>query len=871
VKKSFWILLAALAPAPAAQALAAQAQPVNAPPTPTELLANPGFESPSTTVYPAGAVLSGKGDITGQVAKGWGDNSGWANVDVNYSLDPDAHGGLTSQRIDVHQINNGAVQFVQTLPVQSGHAYQMSVWLRSDTPAMMSLDLRKSGSPFTTYMSQAVLVTPTWTRATVSGLVPDDGEAYFLIHPMGTGTYWIDDASMTDVTNLGSDAPAKTGDLLPDGSFEAGFGAGWAFRMRGSGEPWRAAQYEFSDPRYALDHTTAADGTTSLRIAIPGTMAAIVTSPPVAINFGRVHTASVALKSDRPNLKVDLAIDGSTLKNTAVVGTTWARYSVSGVLPFSPTTRFTISCWNDARPVTLWMDAAALYEGTQTDYAPANPVELALSTPRPGSVFFDGEPGQINLATSGSVTGARLKVSVTDFYGATTPRPDVPLPAASFNIPPDPLHPRGMFLVHAQVVGKDGTPLSPPVLQSFARLPHPRDLAPETSYFGVHIPLNPAYFAIARAIGARWIRIHDATGVTKWPFVEPERDQWQFVDEGVNGAKGAGLAILGMLDGGPAWASVHPRATSGYFAIYNQPDAPDAPAKWTEYVTKTVGHYKGAINDWEVWNEPWGHNFFNGTPQAYGDLLKLAYPAAHAANPDARIIGIDATINRPLFTTGALAEANSTNFDAFSYHDYDAAFYQGPRPIGGALASAFNAAQAATGTAKPLWITEGGANDIGSWYRPESGGMSAQGQTAWTVRFDVTNMAAGVQHFFYYTLHSDPAYGDHGYCALEHDRSIRPLLAARAVLASLVDGLPAPTRAEPVPGVDAYCFTDGVSRTVTVLWGYAGGDHLVPVPAHTRVLDVMGNPSIGKATVTVGLQPVYFVPGAVGRDDVGKK
>jgi glucose dehydrogenase len=92
----------------------------------------------------------------------------------------------------------------------------------------------------------------------------------------------------------------------------------------------------------------------------------------------------------------------------------------------------------------------------------------------------------------------------------------------------------------------------------------------------------------------------------------------------------------------------------------------------------------------------------------------------------------------------------------------------------------------------------------------------------------------------------------------EYDNSIKPMLAARAVLASLVDGMGTPTRSEPVKGVDLYTY--GTRKPVQVLWSYDGETHNVPIPRGARALDIWGNPIRTKANIiSVGPEPKYFV------------
>jgi hypothetical protein len=356
--------------------------------------------------------------------------------------------------------------------------------------------------------------------------------------------------------------------------------------------------------------------------------------------------------------------------------------------------------------------------------------------------------------------------------------------------------------------------------------------------------------------------MHDACGIGKWPIAEPEPGKFDFYDEGVNAAHKAGLAIMGMLDGAPSYESVKPRATEGYWAVYNIPDKPNAITDWERYVRTVVGHYKGRIDSWEIWNEPWG-DFFSGaggTPELYARLMKTAYAAAKDVNPNAEIMGIDAYANFDKWTEGTLKAAGTQYFDAFSFHDYNDGLYGGPASQPYVSSSRFRSYLAKYGAVKPLWDTEGGMGDAGSWYAPETGGLAPRVQLAWIVRYDVAYMSVGVKRFFYYAMHLDPAMGDIGCRTNEQDRAIRPLLAAQAVLASMVDGAGAPKRSEPVHGVDLYTFPSQSGKIVSVAWSYDTSLHIVTLPRGARVLDVLGNPMMVRHNkVTVGVEPIYIV------------
>ena len=830
-------------------------------PAGAQALTNPGFEGAYSPAVSQSDLPSQKAQITGEIAAGWSDNSNWADVGVIYGRDTsNPHRGLAAQKIAISRVTSGAVQFVQSETFTKGRVNEFRVWLRGTPGTSVTLTLRKAGTPYTSYGETFAGLSPEWQQFHVAAVMPEDTPGLVMIIAHSPMTFWADDAEFLDQTKANSDAPARRGSLLPGGSFEAGLSYGWRVRYQGS------MRNAFSDPRPSIDDTTATAGKRSLKVMVPPDASVEISSPLFSYNFGRTHTVSVWLKAAAPGTSVSLNLDGTDVGSSVEVGTEWKRYVFSGVLPYRSYTSLFLRMGEDARARTLWVDGAQVEERSEPSpgYVPSQPLELALDVPgsHPGHVVFDGEPGEVTVTVAPAPpAGARLRRTLVRWDGDRQSLPDLSLPRVSFPLPAPKSHPRGVFKVEAQIVDARGKPLSEMAQIAWARLPHPRDLDPQRSYFGVHISLSPYYIGLARAVGARWVRLHDTSMIAKWAVAEPEPGQFQFYDEGVTAAHDGGLRVLGMLDGAPRWVSTMPR--EGYFGLWHIPDTPDAPAQWENYVRTVAGYYKGRIDDWEVWNEPWGAWWTesgnpHATPALYGKLLDIAYRTAKEANPNARIVGIDTFRGNEKWTEGVLAATGTGAYDSLSFHDYNDALYGGPDNLPLVGAQSLAAEQNKYGTAKPLWDTEGGLFGVGSFYAPQTGGMPVAQQPAYIVRYDVTMMAAGVRKFFLYAIHTDPMMGDISTVQTENDRAIRPLLGARAVLASLVDGAGRPTRTEPVKGVDCYTFPPQNGRVVRVLWSYDGATHNFAPHIKTSRLDVFGNP-LPKSAVTIGPEPVYEV------------
>jgi hypothetical protein len=183
--------------------------------------------------------------------------------------------------------------------------------------------------------------------------------------------------------------------------------------------------------------------------------------------------------------------------------------------------------------------------------------------------------------------------------------------------------------------------LNPPDHATFAR--------------GVNIAdLSMAY--LINDLGFNW-----AKGYINWATVEPEQDQFRWVDPD-NVVKAFGdqqVKIVMRVHGTPGWARPpdsplsHPPANMAHFA---------------DFMTELVTRYKGQVAAYEIWNEPnldyeWG--YLTPDPAAYTKMLQTAYTAVKRIDPDALVI------SGGLATTG---EGSSTAYGdlAFLQGMYDA-------------------------------------------------------------------------------------------------------------------------------------------------------------------------------------------------------
>ncbi|HMA33615.1 MAG TPA: O-antigen ligase family protein [Chloroflexia bacterium] len=120
----------------------------------------------------------------------------------------------------------------------------------------------------------------------------------------------------------------------------------------------------------------------------------------------------------------------------------------------------------------------------------------------------------------------------------------------------------------------------------------------------------------------------------------PPHSAWDKYDYIVDQARAFNLDILARLDAPPDWAALCPG-----------PGGHSAPARISDYadfVAAVVSRYRGKIRYFQIWNEPnlegeWaskvgGRCVRQPNAVEYTALLKAAYQAAHAANPDAVVL-----------------------------------------------------------------------------------------------------------------------------------------------------------------------------------------------------------------------------------------
>jgi hypothetical protein len=135
-------------------------------------------------------------------------------------------------------------------------------------------------------------------------------------------------------------------------------------------------------------------------------------------------------------------------------------------------------------------------------------------------------------------------------------------------------------------------------------------------------------------IGA--VRLWDSG--TRWAQVQPRRwdYDWSTLDRHIVGAARAGLPVLFVFGGTPAWAAANSPRTP--YADGSRTAPPDRLADWDSYVRTLLKRYRGKIEGYELWalaNDP---RFYSGSVETLVEMTARASRIIRAEDPQAIVV-----------------------------------------------------------------------------------------------------------------------------------------------------------------------------------------------------------------------------------------
>ena len=176
-------------------------------------------------------------------------------------------------------------------------------------------------------------------------------------------------------------------------------------------------------------------------------------------------------------------------------------------------------------------------------------------------------------------------------------------------------------------------------------------------------------------------------GITRvdvgWASIEPDakgqHDSWYLsrLDHLVQGANARGIKLLLLFAETPCWASTAPDSLKqgcqgAWWDRDVQNYAPRHMSDYADALAFVVKRYGDQVYSWEIWNEP-NQDYFFHTDDPVGDyakMVKAAYPAAKAADPNPIIVAGSLSDSDFEFTDALFRHGVKGYFDAWSIHQY---------------------------------------------------------------------------------------------------------------------------------------------------------------------------------------------------------
>ena len=441
------------------------------------------------------------------------------------------------------------------------------------------------------------------------------------------------------------------------------------------------------------------------------------------------------------------------------------------------------------------------------------------------------------------------------------------------------------------------------------RLPKPRATGAE-GRFGIHARISPQVLALARAMGLTWQRIHDCSPITNMGWGNPKPGEYRWADPQVDALRKYGFCILGMPDYPPEWLieektvvdsnweKRHEKEKKGEDLSFEIPkdtleDVDETIAaevekrneeterkahSWTVKVydkeafrtwcREAAKHYRGRIDHWEIWNEPYMEYFFKGDIMEFGRVFNAGAKGVREGNPDAKVVGWCNEFTSPHYSNPFRKQYPvEEKPDVNSMHLYFLGL-QGTGECGIEKVVAEYPKTLGEYRGSELWDTEGGWPSGGSLYswrgeRPESlERAAAHGARCWTETF-----FGGIDRLFFFMM-----FNENG--AMDADRSLNAWGAVTATTAWFIDAMKPVRSIESPKGAKLRVFT-GCGRSSAAIFDDClerGRPKLDPakLPAGWLVTDAMGNDLRPGGAVELGFAPCFVLAEGVTPERIGE-
>lgn len=827
--------------------------------------------------------------VTGVLPGEWRDDSGWAQ-DVYATWTRLEEEGRAFLRLDFTRATDHWYQVAHALPdITEESFFRLNLLARSTQGVTIQVGLRDSGPPYSFHWQTSIHLGANWQEYSYDfRLTKIDRAVGLWITLSQLGQFDIATLKLVRLTRSEYIEELKrrygekgSGNLVRISRFPLGLQSGWALGRENS---------DGDDVQIAPDpDLIGPSGCPALKVATAEPTVLYTAPFGVPLAF-QPHVASVYVRSDA-EMRVAVLCEGRQIAQQS-----FAPEQTPGLrrvhVVFNPVlmARAYSLCLEGSQ--TFWIDALQVEPGKEpTPYRPAAACEVSLACPASDAsmmrVQFIDEPATVEYVVTGKAQNAHLCVKVVNTYGEEKTLQPIEideLPGRGiirYDVLPQ--RPLGPFRIEAWVENTEGAVISTYNELVVYRLPRPRYWgkdAPE-SPFGVHTNSTTRHNLLAKAVGANWTRLHDAgLQYLGWYHLEREKGKWTFYDKEIKRYRRDHVLVLGELGTAPEWASYYPgKPHSSYFDRFYQPRRME---DYANYVRTVAQRYRGIITAYDIWNEPWIHAWWGvGYDESKPDqagyitseepqkdfvrLMKTAFEAAKAVDPDITVLGVNSTSSGPGSNnlggaewTRGVVEAGGLDFcDAVCYHQY----------IGGKPGYAGDVVERGYQTAigpilerfgrlpKPVWMTEGsaGQDTVGPGFYnhtlpcPNKEDVAETGDRL--CRYVVALLGEGIARLFLYSMHAQASLDSapRWSVLVTPEGYMHPSGAALAILTWHLEDTKFVERREVAEGVFAYLFEakDG-SRSVAALSGKTGhAPYILPRGDGLQVIDLFGNPVEG--------------------------
>lgn len=828
------------------------------------------------------------GRITGALPDGWADDSAWAPMSIHYSQEEEQ--GLKYLRMQFIENDEGRAQLIfHPLPdaVSDPTRYRLRLTMRSPTGNSVEVGLRQRGKPYKFYWRTTSKLRASWDSFSHEFSAPKNDQSYGLwVNLPELGSLEIASVQLQRLSR--EERLAEIRAAYPDGGppnllrntrFPLGLPNGWAIdRDASDGDEVQVGP---------ASGVPGPSGSPSLRLQTETEVRLL--AEPFALAYPLVpHAAAVSVRGSG---EWTLAVRQETRQiasQTVTLTERWQRTS----LAFKPNLDAAFYQFTVSGSGALFLDGVHIGpKEAVTSYQTSHECEIAVAVPpspmASTRILFEDMTPVVQWVATGLQAPAVLHGTLANVYGEEVALRDVPLKPEmvgklhTLNVDRFALRPFGAFRVELWAE-RDGSVISPRAELVFHRLRRPRYWGRDAPHspFGVHTNSTTRHILMAKAVGINWTRFHDAgLPYIGWWNLEPEPGQWRFFDEDIQRFRRHHIKIFAELGTAPPWASYYAdsgRKAFGYFDKFFQPKDLKQYANYVRVVTR---RYKGVIDAFDVWNEPWIHAWWgiaydhekggragyitSREPQKdFTRLMQVTRDTVRETLPDAIVAGFNTTTGKgggptrfggDQWTEGVLAAGGLQHCDVIAYHAYTGGPVGHPGDtVEKGLAVGLGPIREKLGRVpKPIWMTEGSplthrmANGLYKHTLPFPSNDPVVESSDRLARYLVSMQANGVARIFLYSMHGHNFYRAEPkqWNVLTTDEgSLHPCGAAHSTAAWHLEDKEFRKRIDSAPGIHVYLFEGRGESVAAVSSSLPGAKFALPRTGELRLEDLFGNP-----------------------------